>query len=214
MWDAAELELRGWTRIANVGSSDDVLALASRLGTPLPSANGDLMKKLSVVPTEEGAPSSLSAQFGTGAFPLHTDTAFWSRPARYLLMRVDGDKRRPTTILTFRRVLDGCSERVKQLIGTTSWKLRTPSINTYCSMQFRLENTVGWRYDRQCMSPANRAAREVDEAIQAAFATLRPEEIDWSESGLIVVSNWAALHGRGSGPIDEGERILERLYVG
>ena len=67
----------------------------------------------------------MSAQFGMGEFPLHTDTAFWTIPARFLILRVSGDTRRPTTLLSFRKLINrGLIDT--NLMNRSVWTLRNP----------------------------------------------------------------------------------------
>ena len=76
-----EVEQRGWTHIEGIDNEASLLALAKSIGRPLRNATGEFVMELRILPCSEGAPKTLSATFGTGGFPLHTDTAFWAVPA-------------------------------------------------------------------------------------------------------------------------------------
>jgi alpha-ketoglutarate-dependent taurine dioxygenase len=63
------------------------------------------------------------------------------------------------------------------------------------------------------MSPANDAAVTVDRILRPLVSSERVGCIDWSENTAVILSNWDVLHGRGPEPLDEGIRVIERLYV-
>jgi hypothetical protein len=81
-------------------------------------------------------------------------------------------------------------------------------------MKFRVNQAMVWRYDRQCMFPANYAADEVAQAFQSVLEQNIGNNIDWSQQDAVVLANWQVLHGRGAEPPDERERTLEGNYVG
>jgi alpha-ketoglutarate-dependent taurine dioxygenase len=214
MIDLEELQSRGWTLVPGVSSRASLIELAHLIGSPVPHPNGELVKEVRVMPTESAKQRTLSSRFGTDSFPLHTDTAFWRVPARYLILRVIGDTRRPTTVLPFRSIINNRSNSVLDWAERSVWYLRTPSQSAYCSMRFRNGTSTGWRFDAQCMFPANSSARQMTEAFENKAIQQHTEEIDWSIGCAAVISNWAVLHGRGPAPIEERERVLERIYVG
>src|SRR4051794_6145768 len=97
----SELEFYGWQFVSNISSRDDLIKLAQSLGRPRPSLTGSIVKELRPVAKHAAQRLTLSATYGLGTFPLHTDTAFWPVPARYVVLRVHGDLRRSTTVRTF-----------------------------------------------------------------------------------------------------------------
>jgi alpha-ketoglutarate-dependent taurine dioxygenase len=200
-------------RIAGVSDTESLLALASSLGSPIPSPTGEPVKRLSVASAIAARPGTLSATHGAGEFPLHTDTAFWLLPARYIILRAYGDIRRHTVVSTFAEVTARCGAGASCLIEKSVWVIRTPRSSFYCGMRFRHRGCVGLRYDGNCMFPANRAAREVQQFLEQAQMTEHRNKISWEANNAVVISNWVALHGRGPEPDCEGERILERVYV-
>jgi hypothetical protein len=118
--------------------------------------------------------------------------------------------------MSFSRLIRECGtgfsalvEKSVWLVGKTSEKLR----KFYCSLRFRHGHSVGWRYDGDCMFPANAAAVEVDTILRPLVGGGRGDCINWSSDRAVVLSNWNVLHGRGPEPPGEGNRIIERLYV-
>ena len=211
--DLFELEARGWTKVSGVASQDELLRLAYSLGRPVRSPTGELIKQLAPIEANQAKPATLSAAHGTGAFPLHTDTAFWPRPCRYLLFRATGDVRRPTTLASFGRLLSSLGNEFLALAERSVWIAGTPTQSHYCSMRFRFGECIGWRYDAQCMNPANDAARQVNSRLKAVTPTFETETVIWEEGLAVIVCNWKMLHGRGPMPVNEKRRILERIYV-
>ena len=214
--DFVGLEARGWAIVEGVTSAGDLLQIGRSLGQPVLSPNGELIREIRVTPSSQAHTGTQSAHYGTGSFPLHTDTVFWPLPARYVILRATGDVRRPTTVLSFAKLLEACSpnvlalvERSVWLIGNASGKLR----KFYCSLRFKTNHLSGLRYDADSMTAANSAAERLDAVFRPVVASGRADRIHWSGSNALILSNWRVLHGRGPEPIDEGLRIIQRLYV-
>lgn len=209
----SELEARGWTKVTGVASRDELLRLAFSLGRPVRSPTGELIRQLVPTETDHAKPSTLSAMHGLGAFPLHTDTAFWPRPCRYLVFRATGDVRRPTTLASFERLLSSLGDGFLALAERSVWIASAPIQSHYCLMRFRFGQHIGWRYDPRSMIPANDAARRVHSRLNDLLPSLETEVVRWEEGSAVIVCNWKMLHGRGPMPANEKRRILERIYV-
>lgn len=216
MLSFGELETRGWASVEGVSSAQDLLEIGKALGRPVTSPNGELIRQIRVTPTSQAPPGSQSSLYGTGRFPLHTDTVFWPRPVRYVILRALGDTRRPTTVMNFSHLIRECGSGFSEiaemsvwLVGKASQKLK----KFYCSLRFRDSQLGGWRYDADLMSPANSAAVQVNAILRPLVASGRGDCIEWSNGRAVILSNWEVLHGRGPEPPGEGIRIIERLYV-
>ena len=199
--------------VKGVNDKDSLLELARSLGSPIAGADGQLVREW-VMHRTAARSCTLSATFGTASFPLHTDTAFWKVPARFLVMRAIGDVRRPTIVCPFSELFALTSERLMEAGRRAVWMLTSSTGPVYCGMTFRASDQGrGFRYDRQCMAPVNSAAREVDEYMhfEAVDTAVRP--VSWADGIAVVIANWQALHGRGPEPPHEAERILQRIYV-
>jgi len=211
--DSRELRERGWTYVSGVTSRSELLEVAHSVGRPVPGPNGEIVKELTPKPHTEFMTGNLTDTYGTGAFPLHTDTAFWPVPARYGVLRVRGDIRRPTTILHFAELFRERAEELRRLAEKSIWLMRTPSNQFYCSMRFLYQGYHGWRYDSQCMRPVNAAAMEAQEIVGQLSSSCRVECVNWRDDVAVVLCNWDVLHGRGPAPENEVLRTLERIYV-
>lgn len=211
--DLTELRTKGWTLIRGITSQEDLLELGKLIGTPVQAPNGELVKQIRRTDAEKAPSGSQSSIYGTGSFPLHTDTVFLPLPVRYVLLRGYGDTRRPTTVKSFPKLLQECDLKIQKLARNSVWLVRAGNNRFYCSMYFKEGSTIGWRYDVDIMSPVNQAAVEVHKVFRSLVDTENVDHIDWTDDTAAILSNWTTLHGRGPEPKDEGERIIERLYV-
>ncbi len=209
----ADLDRTGWAYIDGISSRGALLELGRALGCPVPSPKGEMIKEIRVTPASKALPGSQSSIYGTGPFPLHTDTVFWPVPVRYVILRAYGDTRRPTTVMDFAQVFRECGPGFLAQVENSVWLVGTNSARFYCSLRFRHGHSVGWRYDADCMFPANSAAVEVNRVLRPLVANGCGNSINWSGDRAVILSNWCVLHGRGPEPDDEGTRIIERLYV-
>lgn len=193
-----------------VKTDDEFLSLAKNFGVIRRHPAGEEIKSLHVLRHEDAKPRSLSGVYGEGEFPLHTDTAFWPRPAKYVLLRaVEGDMSRATTYFSFEALLD----RVPVSWLTQSvWLCTAESHQYFTQINFKQDDGVGRRLDLNCMSPANDYARLVKEILTPKLGN-RSGEISWSPGMVAVIPNWLFLHGRGSSDAPHKRRILQRIYV-
>lgn len=208
-----QLNDTGWIQIDGINTDDQLMNIAKCLGVPIPISATSYVAYLRPTRTHHAKPNTLSSSHGLGAFPLHTDTAFWPLPARYLIMRVLGDHSRPTTIIDFKTVFTHCSKRELHDIRQSIWRIRIPGLQCYCSMMFKHRNQTGWRFDPNCMSPVNGAAKRAAKQLSRYLNRCRPFSVKWTIGKAVVIDNWRALHGRGRRPVRERNRILHRIYV-
>ncbi len=205
-----ELNLVGWVALDERSRGVAALNFAQSIGTPLLSPTGVLVRELVPKESSEAVLGTFSHAYGKASFPLHTDTAFWPTPARYLVMRVAGDTRRPTVVAPLPQPLDTA---VASDIAASVWIARGVR-PFYCSMKFQANGKTGVRYDPLTMQPANAAAARVMSGFRHWFDDTKVISVDWAITGTLIIDNWRVLHGRGAQPPEEGRRVLERIYVG
>jgi alpha-ketoglutarate-dependent taurine dioxygenase len=203
------LRSQGWVALGSESRDTNILTLASAFGVPVRSPTADFVRQLVPKDSTGAVAGTLSAKYGRADFPLHTDTAFWPVPARYLVMRVSGDTRRRTFVAPICQALHATIARD---ISSSVWIIRGGK-PIYVSMKFRVNGEVGLRYDPLTMMPANRAAVNVQSGLLPLLADVPVASIDWADVGTIIIDNWRVLHGRGTQPEGEGQRVLERVYV-
>src|SRR5262245_24445425 len=127
MISLAQLRKNGYVTIAGIATGSELLSIAKSIGRPVLSPTGELVKEIMPKPQGDARLGTASAKHGTGAFPLHTDTAFWPIPCRYLVMRVYGDCRRATTVVRFEDAFGKNSSKLVTLVERSIWRVRTPS---------------------------------------------------------------------------------------
>jgi alpha-ketoglutarate-dependent taurine dioxygenase len=214
MISSEQLRKDGYLTIAGISSESELMSIAKLIGRPLPSPTGEFVKEMMPKSRADARLGTASAIYGTSSFPLHTDTAFWPLPSRYLVMRVYGDCRRATTVLRFEDAFRKGSADLVTRVERSIWRIGTPSASHYCSMRFRHGEQLGWRYDELCMAPVNEAARLTQAELPQALARCEVQKIEWSGDLALILDNWQVLHGRAVAPPDEKVRILQRIYVG
>lgn len=210
--DLSELNNIGWTTVGNVRGDGGLLKIAKRLGNPITTKFGMVAM---VVPKDRelAKPGTFGEKYGLGRYPLHSDTAHWSIPAKYLVLQASGDIRRNTTILSVRSLLSNLDDETKRLIKKSIWLSGSMHARFYCSILFTVEGLTGWRFDPMCMKPANESARMLQGKLFEKMESATPVEYCWECNSVLIIANWVTLHGRGSAPIDEGERKLFRVLV-
>jgi hypothetical protein len=206
-----ELYWNGWTVCEFDGRDDSLLDIAHNLGVPVPhKLSAPLIQSLTPRSHGSGTGKSLSKLFGMGSFPLHTDTAHWPVPARFVILADVGVLHdRPTLLL-------GRAEFLAHFdpadVGHSVWKAPGPSGSFLCSLSFHTIEGFGTRFDPVCMQPQNAAAQSVIDR----FAAICPEpiQITWKQNRLLVIDNWHVLHGRASSAmLDSGKRVLKRVLI-
>jgi hypothetical protein len=160
----------GWAIPTGVETTADMLRIARTLGRPVPAPTGELVKVLSPTNQDLSRRHTFSASHGQAEFPFHTDTAFWPRPSRYLVMRVVGDRRRPTVILPFRTLMAALGREARRAVERSVWRTRRYCGGIYCSMRFTDGGTSGWRFDPQIMVPANASALLAMDEVKRAIS--------------------------------------------
>lgn len=158
-------------------------------------------------PTERAAarPRSLSAQYGLGAQPLHTDGAHHRTPPDVVLLLADTALRTPTLLWkpTARRpnyVVDGVFVVDE---GTSSF------------LSSAYDYSRGWRFDPGCMRPCDQRARETVTYFENALDDVTAHE--WSAGDVVVLDNRHALHARAQvADGEEEDRVITRIafYTG
>ena len=213
MINMSELHERGWLTVDGISSKNDLFELGRRIGTPVLTPNGEYVKEIRRFSAEQAPPESQSAIYGTGRFPLHSDTVFWATPVKYVLLRGYGDNRRPTTVLTFEDLFRQCDDRFMSLFRKSIWRVRTGKSQFYCSPIFNSCESRGWRLDVDLMHPANNSAKEIAPKLRELVNRSDTNNLIWNDSTAAIILNWTTMHGRGTQPKNERERVIERLYA-
>lgn len=209
----SEVRSRGWATLktgetlATVAQAHEYVDGLLRLfGTPVRARRQT--GPLQAMSPAEAHPASLSAAFGLGKFPLHTDTAHWAKPARYLalLCMRAGEIATETQVLDMQQehIVSDLRDHMRQSLffvhgGRTS----------FYSAALPLHGEF-LRYDPGCMEALNLAGRQVVEWFMAAQANGSVQKLSLRDGDLLVVDNWRVLHARGP-VLDRSRQIVRGL---
>ena len=208
------LSNKGWA-VTHAASTNDFLSLATSLGHPVAVRAGDaVMSRLTPVDRDEAHPRSLSAEYGLGRFPLHTDCAHHRVPPRWVLLRLPADKMsdRPTLLADSFDLKLSADERAE--LQFALWVVN-PGRGRFLA---QVLEATGLGMDRLrlntgCMRPAHRRFEETAEWLKDRLELVPRIEFSWQPSAVLMIDNWRVLHGRGGGPAGFAERELQRIVV-
>lgn len=207
------LEENGWFA-TSTGHQMEFLDFARQLGVPAPSrVGGALVDELRPIPSSQTTRPSLSANHGIGAFPLHTDTAYWRIPARYLVLRAthETEEKRPTLLLDTRSL--NWSESNRALLKRAVFVARNGRSSFLATILEASDRFV--RLDRDCMLARSESASLALTLIKELIAQVPLREFYWTKNSTLVLDNWRVLHGRAaraSTAMPE-RRCIQRILV-
>jgi hypothetical protein len=139
-------------------------------------------------------PNTLSAKYGAGSFPFHTDFAFRATPARYILLSNLTDSHFPTPTLVAR--IDLLAPALQQLVRSSTWNLVTSQKHYFVSGQFIRSGQTVWRWDCDFLSPVNKDAHQARRCVPDALSEIA-EPIVWGPQRAVLIDNWCCAHARG-----------------
>lgn len=204
----------GWISYAFYG--DDLGAhlinVATQLGVPVAARRKKSpLEVLTPVGWDKAKPSSPSRMFGLGALPLHTDTAHWIQPCRYIVLGCASPG-----LCGRRTVLADCSALgfstgARQLLRDSQFRVLNGRKSFFAPVIG--PDYTFFRFDKACMVPTDARSRAALEAMDRAISDLPSEQIDWTEGQVVIIDNWRILHGRTDPVGSDGGRVLERVLV-
>jgi alpha-ketoglutarate-dependent taurine dioxygenase len=215
--DETKLQSRGWVSFQLRTQTEKdlqvkLLSLADRLGKPASTRSGRGLCDV-LLPTEsnDAKPHSLSKVYAFGEFPMHTDTAHWLKPCRFVILACvsPGRARRPTLLLDTRRL--PFNEYQSSLLRSTPLRITNGRNSFFSTILSKGRPFV--RFDPGCMT-----ATTCDGSNALAVLAHRnwPEYIEiiqWEEGTVLVLDNWRVLHGRGHADCPDFDRSLLRVSV-
>ena len=205
------LRKRGLVEIECTDFSDEnLLHLASELGSVVPGARGELVQPLPAREKGTGPIGSFSYSVGYGEFPWHTDTAYWGTPARFLLLASDTKSPCATTYQSF-DVLQAQVEDFDYLMKRAVYLLNVPGTRRYLSPLFEIGGERGYRLDFHIYRPINEEASLLKERISEVLEQNHLRHL-WTGCNVIVLDNWRIIHAR-ERAIEDKNRLLKRIYI-
>jgi hypothetical protein len=207
LFDAiTEAQEQGWGRAH--GSLLDLASAAANAGAALvPTRLGDGPVGLLRPADPLGAhPSSLSAKYGMGCFPLHTDGAHLAEPPDLVALQMHSDSAAVATRL-FK--VDA------RTIGEEMWAALAQVMISVGSghrarlVPIRVGNTI--RFDPGCMRPVDRLGVRVFDLFRDSSD--RAFRYSWTKGEtILLIDNRRVLHGRDEVPAD-ATRCLSRVMI-
>ena len=191
--------------------NQDLVEIASIFGEVVPGARGEMIQLLPARDKGNGPIGSFSYKMGYGAFPWHTDTAYWDVPARYLLLTSSSASSCATLYQSFDAIREAIPD-FDYLISRAVFLLDIPGRKRYLSPCFKNNfGTFGIRLDFHIYDPMNdEAARVLDEV--GAFLSRNYKRFLWTGNNALVIDNWRYIHAREDASEDK-TRVLKRLYI-
>lgn len=199
-----EARRSGWASAP--GALDDVTKQATALGLmEIPNRHGESPVSVLRPTTKDAAhPNSLSARYGLGTQPLHTDGAHHVEPPSILVFIAETTSTTPTWL---RRI--GGTDGVRPPWPSLRSGMFLVGTGPASFFATAWGHPGGLRYDPGCMTPCDARAR-----VAADFLSDTSEAVPhhWLEAGhVLVVDNARTLHGRGA--VEQGEEARELMRI-
>lgn len=206
----------GWRRtestiniVKSIGSVIDVSTL-------LPSGDIPTVQTLRPHRKLDSSQNRYSGTYGLDEFPFHTDLAHWARPPRYLMLRCQkGSQDVATKLLACSTVVSALGSTVLHRALVRQRHVPTGEVLCILPLLFSIKGVSGIRWDPLFLVPMNKAAGQVAKAMKNHIWS--KAEIVWlnlAEHGdTLILDNWRFLHGRSKVPIEDTDRLLERVYL-
>lgn len=209
----ARLHDAGWAAVSVTGGEAETLkalkALGDQLGVVVHGRNGSLIEAISPTPRGQARSRSLSAEHGLGPLPLHVELSHRLRPCRYVLFGClsPGSLAVETQIVDRRRILLSTEERT--LLRDAVVLIRSGRRSFYASIMPEGEPFL--RFDRACMQAIDDRGRAAMAIVEDRLGGAVPVLYRWRAGDILLLDNWAVLHGRASAEGALGRRISRIL---
>lgn len=194
-------------------ADEDLIDIANTLGEPISSRrNGKVIDRLSPKNSENSYKNSLSRTYGLDSFPLHSDTAYFKIPVRYILLycKNPGTGERPSYLYDASLLLN-IHDDMRFKLSNTIFKV-VNGRNSFLSTIYNSDSNF-FRFDKNCMKSTDSEGDELLNEIDSLVQENDIKKIAWSEGDLLIIDNWRLLHGRGSSQSEDSERLLYRLSI-
>lgn len=212
-----DVRTRGWgvtsaNAFTREGLSLELARIAATLGTMV-KGRGGFMEEVAPQQSSNARIASLSSRYGLNPFPLHTDTAHWLTPCRYLALacvRV-GSKPAPTVILDSDVAWGDFSESERMASRSAVFAIRNGRNSFYGSILDESRSFI--RIDPGCMMPLSLEGEVALEAFGVERHFRKLIRHDWTVGDILVFDNWRFLHARGVDAPTDSDRLLMRAMV-
>jgi hypothetical protein len=205
---AAAARAKGWA--AGSGDVESIRNQAASLGWAevAPRRGDPTVSLLRPAAADSAHPRSLSAVYGLGQQPLHTDGAHMPAPPDLLVFISERPNATPTQLWR-----PGVLRRRSHPPALSPAALRHGMFlvsNGRDSFYTPVLSGSGYRYDPGCMAPCDARAREVHGYFE--WMSSRASVHEWSAAGqVLVVNNHRVLHARAAVAEGDLDRELTRI---
>jgi hypothetical protein len=214
--DLHKLKRDGWI-LKNLPnqSVEQLIYISQSLGNLEASRkNGNLIDELTPINNFEAYPKSLSARYGVQDFPFHTDTAYWKKPAKYIMLYAvePGNGGRPSLLMDGYKLINTLLR--EDNIQNNLFKVINEKNSFLCNLLKKDENGRDIvRFDEGCMVPVTRRSNCIKDKLLNIINNEKPSIIVWKRGDLLILDNWRMLHARGKSLRNDIDRKLFRLTI-
>lgn len=188
-----------------------LLDIASCFGAVMPGARGELIQVIPARDKGDGPVGSFSYVVGYNEFPWHTDTAYWTIPARYLFLTSPVASSCATLYQSF-DVVKAAVPGFDYLMSRAVFLLDVPGQKRYLSPRFEGGGGVtGFRLDFHIYRPMNDEAERVLNQV-GAFLSDNFNRFLWTGNNAVIIDNWRFIHAR-EAAYEDKTRVLKRIYI-
>jgi L-asparagine oxygenase len=210
--DINRLERDGYFLLRGVPEDDLVGSVAILGGVRVDPRSPDPVRAIRPQDVTSAKQNTLSSRYGTGAFPFHTDTAHWDRPARYLVLYCVNPGEGRATLLQDTHAW-ALNEVERDLACRALWT--TGHVRaSFCMVAEESGPNLAIRYDMDCMRPMTGEALRLKALIGARIQVCNRVQIDWEAGSLLIIDNQRMVHARGSSARPDSGRIHKRMLIG
>lgn len=186
-----------------------ILSIANQLGIPRVSRRGGaLIDHLVPTASTQAHPNSLSAKYGTKAFPWHIDGSHWPTPPRYLVFGcVNSSSTSASTHILDRfqvALLNGIEAK------TYTFLVKNSAKSFYTTVASDLRPFI--RYDPGCMYPLDSRGHELQRNIEEVDH-VKTKQIIWEPGTIAIIDNWRCLHKRSNIYMDNKRHLLRATIM-
>nr|WP_199001847.1 TauD/TfdA family dioxygenase [Flavobacterium sp. ASV13] len=206
------LNSKGWIEFNSMTDDGTLIKISKSLGKVLKHPNGNDIEYLKPKHKKDSVKNTFSYNYEFERFPLHTDTAFWEIPAKFVLLSSNELSHTATTIIAYEDIYKSLSISEISEIKKSIFIVKTATKNFYTSFINKYLDDNFIRFDSNCMKPVNKSAKITLEIIEDKLVKIPVRNITWDKPKVIIFDNWKVLHGREAVKTDE-HRILKRIYI-
>lgn len=191
-------------------TDDCLLELSNKIGKVVPGDKGDLVQTLMAQDKGGGSYGSFTYSVGYGAFPWHTDTAYWDSPVRYLMLTSE----KPSTCATLARTFDSLAANIEDfmyLAERSVFMLDIPGKRRMLTPVVKKTGLIGYRFDFHIYKPMNKEAIRLSDLMLEQLHN-DSQRVIWTGHNVLLLDNWLVVHSRECA-INDRSRSLKRIYI-